>query len=61
MIRILGNITEGDHKTITEITIGENITEAKIIEIKVEVEIMIETITGMTIDGTIILADTGVG
>ena len=61
MARSLGKIMERDCKTIREMTIGEKMIEVKIIEIEVEIETIIETITGMTIDGTIILAETEVG
>ena len=60
MTGILGNIIEGDCKTFIETTRGEKITEDKIIEIEVEVETIPEAITGMTIDGTIILVETDV-
>ena len=46
-------------------TLGEKVIEVKIIEIEVEVEtvvkIIIEKITRMTTDGTVILAETEVG
>ena len=61
MTRISGKIIEEDHKTITEMTLGEKITDIRIIEIEVIVEMITEIITGMTIDKTIILVETEVG
>ena len=61
MARILGKIIEGACKATIEMTLGVEITEVKIIEIEVKVQTIPETITGMTIDGTIILAETEVG
>ena len=63
--RIIDKIIEADHKTLMEMTLGQIITEVKIIEIEVEVETVTgtctETITEMTIDDTIHLAETDVG
>ena len=42
-------------------TLGQKIIEDRIIEIEVEVKTITETITGKTIDETIILAETEVG
>ena len=61
MARILGRIIVGDHKTITEMNLGEKIIEVKIIEIEVEVETIAGTIIGMTIDRTIHFAETEAG
>ena len=61
MARILGITIEGDHRAITEMVLGEIITEVKITEIKVKVEIDAETITDIIIDGTVILAGIKVG
>ena len=67
MARILGKIIEEDHGTltITEIILGEKITEVKIIKTEVEVETIVEihteTITEMTIDDKIILVETEAG
>ena len=44
-------------KTIIGLTLGEKSTDVKIIE----KEVAVDTITGMTIDGTLILQETKVG
>ena len=46
MARISGKIIEGDHRAITEMTLGEIFIEVKIIEIDMEVEMVTETIKG---------------
>ena len=62
MDKITDRIIEGDHKTITEMTLGEEIMgRCKIIEVRI-IEVDVETIIEMKIELTILeQAEVGLG